>query len=63
MDMKNSPAALKINLKNVKNTTESSQFIDILIENMPETLKNGIMMNFVHGMSLKVSNDPGVGKS
>ena len=63
MDEEISPAALTNNLKNVKNTVETSQFIDISLENMPETLKNGIMMNFVHGMSLKVSNDPSVGKS
>ena len=70
MDEEISTTPLTNNLKNVRNTTESSQFIDnldaagvISLENMPESFKNGILMNFVPGMSLRDSNTQGVAES
>ena len=63
MDEEISTTPLTNNLKNVRNTTESSQFIDILLENMPESFKNGILMNFVPGISLMDSNTQGVAES
>ena len=63
MDEEISTTPLTNNLKNVRNTTETGLFIYILLENMPESFKNGILMNFVPGMSLRDSNTQGVAES